>query len=71
MKNIFKIFILGVTLSFTACSESDALINQVLDNVDTESGAVLRTLVDFPDLVTATNPANNVINSSVEVQQGY
>jgi len=70
MKNIFKIFILGVTLSFTACSESDALINQVLDNVDTESGAVLRTLVDFPDLVTATNPANNVINSSIEVQQG-
>ena len=70
MKNIFKIFILGATLSFTACSDSDALINQVLDTVDTESGAVLRTLVDFPDLVTATNPANNVINSSIEVQQG-
>jgi len=70
MKNILKIFVLGAALSFTACSESDALINQVLDSVDTESGAVLRTLVDFPDLVTVTNPANNVINSSIEVQQG-
>ena len=68
--NKVKIFVLGVALSFTACSESDALINQVLDTVDTESGAVLRTIVDFPDLVTVTNPANNVINSTIEVQQG-
>lgn len=70
MKNIFKIFILGITLSFTACSESDALINQVLDTVDTESGVVLRTIGDLPDLVTVTNEANNFINTSIEVQQG-
>lgn len=70
MKNILKIFVLGAALSFTACSESDALINQVLDTVDTESGAVLRTLVDFPDLVTNTNEANNFINTTIEVQQG-
>jgi len=70
MKNIFKILILGITLSFTACSESDALINQVLDTVDTESGVVLRTIGDLPDLVTVTNEANNFINTSIEVQQG-
>lgn len=70
MKNILKILILGITLSFTACSESDALINQVLDTVDTESGVVLRTIGDLPDLVTVTNEANNFINTSIEVQQG-
>jgi hypothetical protein len=70
MKNIFKILILGITLSFTACSESDALINQVLDTVDTESGVVLRTIGDLPDLVTVTNEANNFINTTIEVQQG-
>jgi len=70
MKTLAKIFILVAAISFTACSDSEATINQVLDTVDTESGAVLRTLVDFPDLVTITNAANNVINSTIEVQQG-
>lgn len=70
MKTLAKIFILVAAISFTACSESEATINKVLDTVDTESGAVLRTLVDFPDLVTITNEANNVINSTIEVQQG-
>ena len=70
MKNILKILILGITLSFTACSESDALINQVLDTVDTESGVVLRTIGDLPDLVTVTNETNNFINTTIEVQQG-
>lgn len=70
MKNILKILILGITLSFTACSDSDALINQVLDTVDTESGVVLRTIGDLPDLVTVTNEANNFINTTIEVQQG-
>ncbi|MDG1064249.1 MAG: hypothetical protein P8O93_07370 [Flavobacteriaceae bacterium] len=70
MKTLAKIFILVAAISFTACSDSEATINQVLDTVDTESGAVLRTLVDFPDLVTITNEANNVINSTIEVQQG-
>ena len=70
MKNILKIFLVGATLTFTACSESDALINQVLDTVDTESGAILRTIGDLPDLVTITNEANNFINFEIEVQQG-
>ena len=70
MKTLAKIFILVAAISFTACSESEATINKVLDTVDTESGTVLRTLVDFPDLVTITNAANNVINSTIEVQQG-
>ena len=70
MKTLAKIFMLGIAISFSACSESDATINTVLETVDTESGAILRTLVDLPDLVTVTNPANNVINTTVEVQQG-
>ena len=70
MKNILSIFILALTLTLTGCSESDALINQVLDTVDTETGVVLRTIGDLPDLVTVTNEANNFINTSIEVQQG-
>ena len=70
MKSILKIFVLGIALSLTGCSESDALINQVLDTVDTESGAILRTIWDLPDLVTVTNESNNFINFQIEVQQG-
>jgi hypothetical protein len=70
MKSILKIFVLGIALSLTGCSESDALINQVLDTVDTESGAILRTIGDLPDLVTVTNESNNFINFQIEVQQG-
>ena len=70
MKSILKIFVLGIALSLTGCSESDALINQVLDTVDTESGAILRTIGDLPDLVTVTNESNNFINFQIEVHQG-
>ena len=61
---------LGLFLSFASCSDSEALIDQVLDTVDTESGGIIRTLVDLPDLVSLTNPANNTINTTIEVQQG-
>lgn len=70
MKNIVKVFTLGLFLSFASCTDSDALIDQVVDTVDTESGGIIRTIVSFPDLVSLTNPDNNAINTTIEVQQG-
>ncbi len=70
MKNIVKIFMLGLLFSFASCSDSEALIDNVLDTVNTETGGIVRTVVSFPDLVSLTNPANNTINSTIEVQQG-
>lgn len=70
MKNIVKVFMLGLVFSFASCTDSDVVIDQVFDTVDTQSGGIIRTLVDLPDLVSLTNPANNTINSTIEVQQG-
>lgn len=71
MKNIFKAILVALIVGTTfSCSESDATINQVLDNVDSTSGVVLRTIVKPQDLVSLNNPANNVIIYSVEVQEG-
>lgn len=61
---------LGLLFSFASCSDSEALIDNVLDTVNTETGGIVRTVVSFPDLVSLTNPANNTINSTIEVQQG-
>lgn len=61
---------LGLLFSFASCTDSEALIDNVLDTVDTESGGVIRTVVGLPDLVTLTNPAANTINTTIEVQQG-
>lgn len=70
MKNIVKVFLLGLLISFTSCSDSEVLIDDVYDTVDTESGAVVRTLSEIPDLVSLTNPDNNVIPLDIEIQQG-
>lgn len=70
MKNIFKllmiIFVLG---TLNSCTESEAVIDQVLDNVDSESGAVLRTIESPADLVTLTGE-NNLVTFTIEVQEG-
>ncbi len=70
MKNIVKIVVLGLLVSFTSCSDSEALIDQVYDTVDTESGAVIRTVNSPQDLVSLTNPVNNFIAMTIEIQQG-
>ena len=71
MKNIFKLLMLAVLITAgTSCTDSDALIDQVVETVDTESGAVVRTLVSPPELVSLTNPANNVVAMTLEIQQG-
>ena len=71
MKNIFKLILAALLVGTTfSCTESDALITQILDNVDTESGVVLRTVQKPQDLVSLNNPANNVILYTVEIQEG-
>ncbi|MBX2827326.1 MAG: hypothetical protein KTR22_04155 [Flavobacteriaceae bacterium] len=71
MKNIFKYLMLAmVVLAGVSCEDSDLIIDEVLDSVDTESGAVVRTISDLPSLVTATNETNNFLELILEVQQG-
>ncbi len=71
MKNIFKFLMIAmVVLAGTSCEDSDLIIDEVLDTVDTETGAVVRTLVSPPELVSLTNDANNIIAMTIEVQQG-
>lgn len=61
---------LGLFLSFASCTDSEALIDTVLETVDDETGAFVRTLVFPPDLVTLNNPAANTINMTIEIQEG-
>lgn len=71
MKNIFKLLMITLLVGTAiSCSDSEAVINQVLDNVDSESGAVIRTVVAPPELVSLTNETNNVLRYTLEVQQG-
>ncbi len=70
MKNIVKIFMVGALIGLSSCSDSEALIDQVLDTVDDQSGVFVRTLVAPQDLVSLNNEANNVIKMEVEIQQG-
>ena len=70
MKNIVKLLSLGLLLGFASCSDSEALIDQVYDSVDSETGVIIRTVDGPQDLVSLNNPANNVIMMTWEVQEG-
>ncbi len=71
MKNIYKFLMIAlIAVAGVSCEDSDLIIDEVLDSVDTESGAIVRTLQDPPDLVTLTNPDNNNFDLVLEVQQG-
>ena len=70
MKNIVKIIVLGLLISFTSCSDSEVLIDEVYDSVDTETGVVVRTVSPPAELVSLTNPDNNNISLTIEVQEG-
>ena len=70
MKNIVKIALVGLLIGFSSCSDSELLIDQVYDTVDTETGVILRTVEGPGDVVTLTNPDNNTFNLTLEVQQG-
>ena len=61
MKNIFKLLMITLLVgTAVSCSDSEAVIDQVLDNVDSESGAIIRTVVAPPELVSLTNETNNI-----------
>ncbi|GAB5401257.1 MAG: hypothetical protein Aureis2KO_28420 [Aureisphaera sp.] len=71
MKNIFKFLMIAmVVLAGSSCEDSDLIIDEVLDSVDTETGAIVRTIESPAELVTANNPDNNNIAMVLEVQQG-
>jgi hypothetical protein len=53
----------------TSCSDSDNTIDTLYDNVDV-TGAFIRTIESPAQLVTLTNPANNVIAATIEIQEG-
>ena len=57
-------------ISFTSCSDSEVLIDEVYDSVDTETGVVVRTVSPPAELVSLTNPDNNNISLTIEVQEG-
>ncbi len=67
MKNIYKIFLIGLVLigTMVSCEESDLEIDKLYENADT-SGAFIRTL-EFPQDVV--NLADS-IDILIEVQEG-
>ncbi len=71
MKNIFKFLMIALLVaSASSCDDGDAVIDQVLADVDTTSGAILRVTSEPAELVTLTNPANNFVDFTMEVQEG-
>lgn len=74
MKNIkYKLLSMIIILSFLSCSESDTVIDDVYDNVDTTSGVILRLLNfdEIPDIISSTNDNfSDLIELNLEVQQG-
>ncbi|MEZ4818300.1 MAG: hypothetical protein R2776_10105 [Flavobacteriaceae bacterium] len=71
MKYTYKIAsLILLTLFSFSCSESDLIIDELYDTVDSESGVVLRTIQKPQDLVSASNPVNNFIALEVEIQEG-
>ena len=71
MKNIYKLFLVGLVLagSTISCTDSELPIDTLYNGVDV-TGAFIRTLESPLQLVTATNPANNFIAATIEIQEG-
>ena len=71
MKNIYKLFLVGLVLasSTIGCTDSELAIDQLYNEVDL-TGAFIRTLESPLQLVSATNPANNFIAATIEIQEG-
>jgi hypothetical protein len=74
MKNLIKSFLAGMLLivSVISCSDSDASIDTLYDEVDTTTGVILRfTTPPKPILSLSGNgPFPNVFETVNEVQQG-
>lgn len=70
MKSIYKFLMLAVIVTgAVSCEDSDLIIDELYDGVDTESGAIVRTVEAPVDLVTVSGD-NNSIDFVWEVQQG-
>lgn len=71
MKNIYKLFLVGLVLlgSTIGCTDSDNTIDALYEGVDT-TGAFIRTLSYPSQLVTVSNPDNNFIAADIEIQEG-
>ncbi len=72
MKNIYKFLLMLVVVAAvgTSCAESETAIDELYDNVDTETGVVLRTIAEPAELLFLTNPDQNTIALTFEVQRG-
>jgi len=71
MKNIYKLFLIGLVLAggTISCTDSELAIDSLYNGVD-KTGAFIRTIEQPFQLVSATNPANNFIAATIEVQEG-
>lgn len=70
MKSIYKFLMLAVIVTgAVSCEDSDLIIDELYDGVDTESGAIVRTVEAPVDLVTVSGD-NNSIDFVWEIQQG-
>ncbi len=71
MKNIYKIFLVGLIAagSTISCTDSELAIDALYEGVD-KSGAFIRTIESPFQLVNLTDPTKNFIAATIEVQEG-
>lgn len=71
MKNIYKLFLVGLVLagSTISCTDSELAIDQLYNGVDT-TGAFIRTLESPLQLVNASDSTKNFIAATIEIQEG-
>ena len=71
MKNIYKLFLVGLVLagSTISCTDCELAIDQLYNGVDT-TGAFIRTLESPLQLVNASDSTKNFIAATIEIQEG-
>jgi hypothetical protein len=71
MKNIFKLFLVGLVLLGTTvgCTDSELPIDELYEGVDL-TGAFIRTIESPLQLVNVSDPEKNFIAATIEVQEG-
>lgn len=71
MKNIYKIFLVGLIAagSTISCTDSELAIDSLYEGVD-KSGAFIRTIESPFQLVNLSDPTKNFIAATIEVQEG-
>ena len=71
MKNIYKIFLVGLIAagSTISCTDSELAIDSLYEGVD-KSGAFIRTIESPFQLVNLSDPTKNFIAATIGVQEG-